>query len=225
MSNNARKLFDEMRAQGHMLDLSTYRDILMIFYSKHRLDLELSLKFDIAWDLLNELCEKGVKHDNHTYIAFSTEDARKVFDEMRAQGHMLDLSTYRVILMILYSKHRLDLALSLVRLVGDNELNADISVYNALIDGAIRCRKFDIASDLFNELCEKGVKHDNHTYIALIQAFSIEGILDKAKNLFSEMKESGYKPNSYIFNNLLQGHLLKKRYDDVEILLHKMAET
>ncbi|PWA70692.1 tetratricopeptide repeat (TPR)-like superfamily protein [Artemisia annua] len=187
---------------------------------------------DDAMLLYHEMNEKGLKPNYLTCITmllrlFSAArfgDARKRFDEMRAQGYMLDQSTYHGILMILGSEQRIDLGLSLFRLVGDSELNANISVYNELIVGAIQCEKFDIAWHLFNELSVKGMKPDYRTYTAMIHAFSTIGILDDAKKMFSEMEESDYKPNSNNYNDLLEGHLLKKRYDDVDMLLHKMAE-
>nr|GFA85911.1 hypothetical protein [Tanacetum cinerariifolium] len=130
-------IFDIMVSSDVVPDISTYTTLL---YACCKYD-----NMDDAMLLFREMNEKGLTPNYLTCITMLQRflyvehygDARKVFDEMRAQGHMLDLSTYRFILMILYSKHRLDLALSLFHLVGDNELNADISVYNALIDGAI----------------------------------------------------------------------------------------
>lgn len=74
----------------------------------------------------------------------------KLFNEMHLQPNII--LTYMIVLDGLCDNNKVDKALSLFHLMGDNKLNSEIPVYNVLIDGASKTGKLDTARTLFKEL-------------------------------------------------------------------------
>ncbi|KAJ0851071.1 putative tetratricopeptide-like helical domain superfamily [Helianthus annuus] len=91
-------------------------------------------------------------------------EARKLFDEMRAHGHIPDECTYRIILDGLCNNHQVEEAFSLFHMVGDSKLNSHIVVYNILIEGASKCGKLDITKALFRDITLKGLQPNVRTF-------------------------------------------------------------
>ncbi|PWA35391.1 tetratricopeptide-like helical domain-containing protein [Artemisia annua] len=192
------------------------------------------IQMDDAMLLYHKMNKRGFKPNHATYDTMISRlfsvgrsgEAHKVLDDMRAQGQMLDKSTYLCILYDLGRKGRIEEALSLFHFIGDDhQLNSDNSAYNELICGAFKCKKPHLARELFEDLSVKGRKPDKQTYDTMIAGFCGEGLIKDAKQLFLKMEESGFLPieDTYIF--LLRGYLKSKCYDDVKTLLLKMSKT
>ncbi|GJY26271.1 pentatricopeptide repeat-containing protein [Tanacetum coccineum] len=190
----------------------------------------ISKKMDEAMLTYHEMSVKGWRPDYDSmirslFLVARFHDGRKLLDDMRRQGQMLDGPAYKFILKDLFRMNQAEMALSLFLFVGDSNLNSDLLVYNRLIAGFIKWGKLDIAMDLFNDISVKGMKPDGSKYTKMICAFSSEDLLDEAKELLLNMKKSGYQANDDTYNCLLEGYLRNKRYDDVEMILHKMDKT
>nr|GEZ26785.1 hypothetical protein [Tanacetum cinerariifolium] len=153
------------------------------------------------------------------------EDARRIFAEIQAQGHIPNEHTYGIMLKGLCNNHQLEEALSLFIWMSENKMDSvDIVVYNILIDGARKCGKPDIAKNLFDEVSVKGLQPDVYTYTAMIRCFGEEGLPKDAKQLFLKMKASGCSPDNQTYDVLLHGCLKNQQYDDVKMLLVEMDE-
>ncbi|GKC01309.1 tetratricopeptide repeat-like superfamily protein [Tanacetum coccineum] len=123
----------------------------------------ISKKMDEAMLTYHEMSVKGWRPDYDSmirslFLVARFHDGRKLLDDMRRQGQMLDGPTYKFILKDLFRMNQAEMALSLFLFVGDSNLNSDLLVYNRLIAGFSKWGKLDIAMDLFNDMSGKGMK-------------------------------------------------------------------
>ncbi|KAL7608437.1 hypothetical protein Lser_V15G12882 [Lactuca serriola] len=226
----AKRYLDLLRSTGEIVDVDTYNTLLKGHFKD-------SLYAEEAIRLLHKMSEHGVEPNVSTYNTVLEGLFKvgccslgvKLFNEMLAHSdyHLPpNIITYMIVLEGLCDKNKVDKALSLFHLMGDNRLNSEIPVYNILIDGASKSGKLDTARTLFKELIIKGLKPDDRTYTVMINGFCLQGVgvLEEANQLFLEMKEKGFLPKTRSYNLLIQGFLTNEQRDIAETLIQEMKE-
>lgn len=143
------------------------------------------------------------------------EDCKRLYREML---ELEDLRPNEVtvvsVLQACAQSNDLVLGMEVHRLVIENEIEMDLSVYNSFIALYAKCGSLDYARELFEEVSEK----DEITYGALISGYMVHGFVDEATHIFREMKSPGLST----WNAVISGQIQNNQYDGVVDLLHKM---
>ena len=95
--------------------------------------------------------------------------------------------------------------------------NADVTIWNAMINAYGINGELMKAKDLLNDMREKGIMPDSKTFISLIHCCSHCGDLEEGRKIWEEINDDEVKYNYYVVTALIDGYArkgaLQKAYD------------
>ncbi|XP_057783898.1 pentatricopeptide repeat-containing protein At5g65560 isoform X5 [Salvia miltiorrhiza] len=177
-----------------------------------------------ALNLFEEMKEKGIKPNVHTYTAFIDAACREgMLDEGRKLlGTMLD--NRKKCTKQWLSLGDTDSALRLLRLMEENYVVADQFTYCPIIVALCEKGSVDEAFGIFESLKVKGIKANEVIYTALIGGYCSVEKVDFALQLFKRMSAESCLPNSYTYNVLINGLCKVNKLFEAFNYMEKMLE-
>ncbi|KAI4351864.1 hypothetical protein L6164_006169 [Bauhinia variegata] len=194
LSNNARKLFDEML----LTDIVTWNSMIIGYLRNGELDEALGLfrlvsrKNIITWNsMITGLVQGG-----------RAKESLELFHEMQVLSDDLvkpDKITIASVLSACAHLGAIDHGKWVHGYLRRSGLECDLVIGTALVNMYGKCGHVDQAFEIFKEMPEK----DASAWTAMISVFALNGLAEKAFDCFSEMEKAGVKPNHVTFVGLL----------------------
>jgi pentatricopeptide repeat protein len=123
------------------------------------------------------------------------DEARKVFDEMEAEGCVPDLKTWTMLIQGHCAAGEVDKALHYLTEMIENNLDADADLLDVMVKGLCNQDKVDAAHTLFVEMVDKGeLSPWKHTYKHIISELLRVRKLEEALGLLKSMKARKFPP-------------------------------
>lgn len=204
LSNDARKLFDEMPQHNCHRTALSLNALLAAYLHSRKYDVvetlfrdlpaQLSIEPDLVTynTLIKSFCEKG---------AF--DSALEAFKEMEGKGLKPDFITFNTLFDGLYSKGRFDEGEKLWGQMGAYNVVPDVRSYCSKLVGLAGEKKAGEAVEVLKEMEKAGLKPDVFCVNAVIRGFVNEGNLDEAKKWFGEIANFGYDPHKTTYATLV----------------------
>ncbi|KFK42357.1 hypothetical protein AALP_AA2G245700 [Arabis alpina] len=211
------QILEELKSNGVFVDSYCF-SVLISAYAKMGM-VEKAVEsfgkmkeFDCRPDVC--LCQRG-----------SVEDARKLFDEMKANGHSPDSVAHNALLDGFCKLGRMVEAFELLRLFEKDGFVLGLRGYSSLIDGLFKARRYSEAFELYAIMLKKNIKPDVVLYTILIQGLSKAGKIDDALKLLRSMSSKGIRPDTYCYNAVIKALCDKGLLEDGRSLQLEMSET
>ncbi|KAG0490743.1 hypothetical protein HPP92_007606 [Vanilla planifolia] len=151
-------------------------------------------------------------------IAGQTDKARKVFDEMIAEGCLPSVATYNALIQVLCKKDCCRNALLMFDEMLKRGYTPNVITYNVLIRGLCHGGEMERAVEFMKKMKGEGCEPNVQTYNILIRNCCEEGEMEKGLELLERMKkEGGCLPNLDTYNVLISGMFSRKRSEDMVV--------
>ena len=144
-----------------------------------------------------------------------------VIEAYRAEGSVVTVKTFNVVLNLCREAKLADEALWVLRKMAEFNIRADTIAYNSVI--RLFCEKgdMDLAGGLMKEMGLIDLYPNMAIYITMIKGFCNVGRLDDACKLLKVMKGHGCSPNKVVYSVILDGVC---RFGSLEKALELLAE-
>ncbi|KAI4354546.1 hypothetical protein L6164_003398 [Bauhinia variegata] len=157
--------------------------------------------------------QSSYRHSSYTYrkacnlfcISQNPQIISDVIESYGAEGSLVTVKTFRVVLKLCEEAQLADEALWVLRKMAEFNLLADTTMYNIVI--RLYCKKgnVEMAGKLMKEMGLKDLYPDIITYMTMIEGFCDASQLEDACLMLKVMRDSGYSPNSVVYSTLLNG--------------------
>ncbi|KAI3459942.1 hypothetical protein Pfo_016605 [Paulownia fortunei] len=128
-----------------------------------------------------------------------------VIDEYRAEGFVVSVKMFKVVLNLCRAAKDANLGLWVLRKMKEFNCRPDTVSYNVVIRLLVEKAKLDEAMSLMREMGLIDLYPDMVTYVSIIKGFCDAGRLDDAFGLIKVMKGHGCVPNAVVYSALLDG--------------------
>ncbi|PKI73672.1 hypothetical protein CRG98_005913, partial [Punica granatum] len=173
---------------------SDYPEFGFGFFECSRQDLGIS-HYPLTYDfLMRALCRSGL-HDL----------AERVFDCMRSDGHLIDISISGFLVSSFVEAGRISLAKRLLSEVNRLGIKFSPNMYNSLLNLLVNRNQVDEAIALFRDELTLHSSPDTWTFNILIRGLCRIRERDRAFELFRDMQNFSCTPDIVTYNTLISG--------------------
>ncbi|KAK6130600.1 hypothetical protein DH2020_035646 [Rehmannia glutinosa] len=128
-----------------------------------------------------------------------------VIDEYRAEGFVVSVKIFKVVLNLCRAANDANLALRVLRKMKEFNCRPDTVSYNVVIQLLVESGQLDEAMGLMREMGLIDLYPDMITYVSIIKGFCDAGRLEEACGLIKVMKGHGCVPNAVVYSAILDG--------------------
>lgn len=177
-----------MEKNGISPNLITYNTLLHGFYSKGR--------FDDGEKIWEKMEEKDVRSYNSRLrglvLGRRTEDAVKVFDEMKGVGLMPDVYSFNPLIKGYCQDGRLEEAKKVYLRLLEEKCNPDVVTFQTLIPAVWEAKDYDFTVRLCNEAMNGGHCLDLEMLQGVVDGLAKEEMFKKAKKLVKHARSKTF---------------------------------
>ncbi|KAL3619821.1 hypothetical protein CASFOL_034733 [Castilleja foliolosa] len=128
-----------------------------------------------------------------------------VIDKYRAEGSIVSIKMFKVVLNLCKAAKDVNLALRVLKKMKEFNVRPDTVSYNVVIRLLVENFRLDEAMGLMREMGLIDLYPDMVTYVSIIKGFCDAGKLEDALGLVKVMKGHGCVPNTVVYSTLLDG--------------------
>lgn len=219
----AKEELEKVRASETVLNLETYRTLIVAFQDAEMLDEVVQVFSDMQ--------QSGVQPDDEcqkiaaaAYCKLDMMDsAHKLVSNMTlAQKSELGLDSY-VCLIEAYGKRQLwESAESTFRELQQVGYEASIRAWNALISAYGSCGKYQDAKLAIAEMIKAGKMPTPTTCIAMLQAVIRSGRLQDIRRVVKEMQQLGVRPSKKVFLSILNSSASENKVHVAKVVFQEL---
>ncbi|GJZ46730.1 pentatricopeptide repeat-containing protein [Tanacetum coccineum] len=177
-------------------------------------DLLKNDKMDLYWKVYDRLSEANVTLDFNLYNnvidgyckSGKTEDAKRVFFEMKEKDPGPSLVTYNLIIGGFLEQGEVDEALQLKNEMVATGIKVDAVTFICIIKGLCKLGEYKEAIKLLESMKDDGVLPDVDSYYPIIRGLCKAKRIEEAWDLFSQMLENGVKPDVITYGALMSAY-------------------
>ena len=246
MKDEAFRVLDEIKANGEESSVHVYNSLLCLY--SETADFENSEEhLAKSKEILAEMRSKGLPMSSWLYgfpmklcvRARMTEEANKLFDEMKENGIVPDVCSYSL-MMELYAEttckqngaERLQLAREMLDEMEKTGIPANGVVYNAIIKICNRAKMVEKAVEVLEEMKAKGVPPSFHTYhmllllyANLIRETNREECVQQTRKLLREMQRDAVPMTPAVYNVVILILIRARNVEEAFAMLDEMKEN
>lgn len=226
----AEAVFSQMQSAGIKPDSVTWINLVDGYFKAKNLTkaVELLQKMFTNKELRETLKDGKFEEEIYRKIiagflaAGKAEPAEAVLKDMLDEGVQPTIHSYNLFIRhyTLGSKVDFPSIVKTLRLISEQNLQADVFTFTMVLKGLLTVSKGDAVAKLISIMENSGVKPTVTTYGAIINSLSISGVasqLRAAIELVDEMEQAGMKTNEIIYTSIIQGFLKGMRNVSVEL--------
>ncbi|XP_071689424.1 pentatricopeptide repeat-containing protein At3g48250, chloroplastic [Rutidosis leptorrhynchoides] len=220
-------VFDEMKSNGHEMDLDTYLKITRLFQKRKMLTEAVEL-YERMMDSPYKPSVQDCSILLRTLAGNSSPNldlVSRVVDKFKETGHSLSKSVYDGIHRSLTSLGQFDEAEKIMMAIKDAGYEPDNITYSQLIFGLCKARKLEEASKVIDLMEKNGCVPDVKTWTILIQGHCNANEVDKAVNFLTDMIEKGCEADADLLDVIINGLLGQNRVAGAYESLIEMVKT
>ncbi len=153
--------------------------------------------------------------------------ARRVFDEMVAEGVLPSVVTYNALIQVLCKKDSVENAVLVFEEMVKKGYVPNSTTYNVLIRGLCHAGEMDRALEFMGRMKDDECEPNVQTYNIVIRYFCDAGEMEKGLEVFEKMGSGDCLPNLDTYNVLISAMFVRKKSDDLLVagkLLIEMVE-
>ncbi|CAK9324589.1 unnamed protein product [Citrullus colocynthis] len=209
-SNNAQKVFDEMRERGCLIDVLAYNSLLEALCKAG--------KRDEAYKMFQEMGSSGVDPDAGTYSIFIRSSCQendlhtvyRVLERMKRHNLFPNVFTYNCVIKKLCKDQKLEEAYQLLDEMIERGVTPDTWSYNTI--QAYHCDHSEVNSalNLIKRMDRDKCVPDRHTYNMVLKLLVRVGRFDRANEVWERMGERGFYPSVSTYAVMIHGFCKKK---------------
>ncbi|KAA0044434.1 hypothetical protein IC582_017430 [Cucumis melo] len=209
-SNNAQKVFDEMRERGCLIDVLAYNSLLEALCKGG--------KRDEAYKMFQEMGSNGVVPDADTYSIFIRSSCQendlhtvyRVLERTKRQNLLPNVFTYNCIIKKLCKDQKVEEAYQLLDEMIERGVTPDTWSYNAI--QAYHCDHSEVNSalNLVKRMDRDKCVPDKHTYNMVLKLLVRVGRFDRANEVWESMGKRGFYPSVSTYAVMIHGFCKKK---------------
>nr|AAO64862.1 At5g25630 [Arabidopsis thaliana]BAC41864.1 unknown protein [Arabidopsis thaliana] len=189
-------------------------------------------KVEEAWEVVKKMEECGVRPDTVTYNTIATCYVQKG-ETVRAESEVVEKMVMKekakpngrtcgIVVGGYCREGRVRDGLRFVRRMKEMRVEANLVVFNSLINGFVEVMDRDGIDEVLTLMKECNVKADVITYSTVMNAWSSAGYMEKAAQVFKEMVKAGVKPDAHAYSILAKGYVRAKGPKKAEELLETL---
>ncbi|GAX82650.1 hypothetical protein CEUSTIGMA_g10076.t1 [Chlamydomonas eustigma] len=208
LSKQAVELFDWLRSLPpehdlrHLCDLFPYTTMISQCGSN---------QLPRALELIEEMRERGVERNVHTYSALmnacikanEAELAQYVFKQMEEEHVSPNLVTYNILADVYEKGGNWVQAVELLAVLEKSGVRADARTFNTIISACNKAGQPEPAIAVYNHMINAGVKPSMNTFNVLISVCTKSGLVDQAMQIFEDMGRRGCGSQKFTVQSMI----------------------
>ncbi|KAJ3672261.1 hypothetical protein LUZ60_006982 [Juncus effusus] len=151
-----------------------------------------------------------------------SNDALKVFDEMKSHGLKPDSYACNALLIALAKDKNIHTAWKVFDEIVELGIVLNIHIYNSLLYICFKSNDLNKARELVSEMEKNGVLLNAASYNNLVMLLCNKGLNRQALSLLYKMKGKGFNPDIITFNFLINGFCKERRIEEAVKLLKEI---